>query len=117
MILSKYITLNTHIIFDISSADTKPGCVLRPSNVVPLLQQERKLLTDEDIQSCKNGFNTWAYVGDVNSRPQLSCVFQSDDAQNEFLSNPKVSDILLIHNTIANILMSLFQGGIGRRCI
>ena len=34
--------------------------------------------------------NTWAYVGDINDKPQLSCVYQSDDAQNEFLSNPKV---------------------------
>ncbi|CAN0331021.1 unnamed protein product [Hapterophycus canaliculatus] len=33
--------------------------------------------------------NTWGYVGDLNDHPQLSCVYQSDDAQNEFLSNPK----------------------------
>lgn len=42
------------------------------------------------VNTCKNGMNTWAYVGDVNDKPQLSCVYQSDDAQNEFLSNPKV---------------------------
>ena len=30
------------------------------------------------------------FVGDVNSKPQLNCVFQSDEAQNEFLSNPKI---------------------------
>jgi hypothetical protein len=71
-------------------ADTKPGCVLRPANVVPILQKERQLLSDEEVESCKNGYNTWAYVGDINNRPQLTCVFQSDDAQNEFLSNPKV---------------------------
>lgn len=72
------------------TADTKPGCVLRPSNVVPLLQQERKLITDDEVASCKNGYNTWAFIGDINNKPQLNCVFQSDDAQNEFLSNPKV---------------------------
>ena len=64
--------------------------VLRASNVVTQLQKERPLLTDEDIDSCKNGSNTWAFVGDVNDKPQLSCVFQSDEAQNEFLSDPKV---------------------------
>lgn len=42
------------------------------------------------VNTCKNGSNTWAYVGDLNDQPQLSCVYQSDDAQNEFLSNPKV---------------------------
>ena len=73
-----------------TAADTKPGCVLRPANVVSQLQKERNLLSEEQVLACKNGFNTWAFVGDINNKPQLSCVFQSDDAQNEFLSNPKV---------------------------
>jgi hypothetical protein len=34
--------------------------------------------------------NTWAFVGDLNDTPQLSCVYKSADAQNEFLSNPKL---------------------------
>ena len=34
--------------------------------------------------------NTWAFVGDLTDRPQLSCVYKSADAQNEFLSNPKI---------------------------
>ena len=64
---------------------TQPGCVLRPSNVVNLLKKERNLISDADIEACKNGFNTWAFVGDINSTPQLNCVFQSDDAQMNFL--------------------------------
>ena len=41
-------------------------------------------------QSCKSNLsNTWAFVGDLSDRPQLSCVYQSEDAQNEFLSDPK----------------------------
>jgi Protein of unknown function (DUF3172) len=74
----------------VTQADTKPGCVLRASNVVQLLQNERKLIGDADLEACKNSFNTWAYVGDINDKPQVNCVYQSDDAQNEFLSNPKV---------------------------
>ncbi|CAM9542188.1 unnamed protein product, partial [Discosporangium mesarthrocarpum] len=70
-------------------ADTKPGCVLRQANVVEVLQRKRHLLTDQDVETCKMGSNTWAFVGDLNDQPQLSCVYQSDDAQNEFLSNPK----------------------------
>ena len=84
-----FVTFNPFNVY-VTQADTKPGCVLRPSNVVPLLQKERQLITDEEVQSCKNGFNTWAFIGDINNKPQLNCVFQSDDAQNEFLSNPKV---------------------------
>ena len=29
-------------------------------------------------------------MGELNDKPQLSCVYQSEDAQNEFLSNPKL---------------------------
>lgn len=54
------------------------------------MQRKRGLLTNDDVETCKGGMNTWGYVGDLNDHPQLSCVYQSDDAQNEFLSNPKV---------------------------
>ena len=74
----------------VTQADTKPGCVLRQSNVVNLLQKERELVSDEEMEACKISYNTWAYVGDINNKPQLNCVYQSDDAQNEFLSNPKI---------------------------
>jgi hypothetical protein len=43
-----------------------------------------------EIAACKNNMNTWAFVGDLNDRPQLSCVYKSQDAQNEFLSDPKL---------------------------
>ena len=72
----------------VAQADVKPACVLRPSNVVPILK-ERKLLNDDEIRSCKNNMNTWAFVGDLNDQPQLSCVYKSEDAQNEFLEDPK----------------------------
>ena len=83
-----FLTFNPFNVY-VTQADTKPGCVLRPSNVVSQLQKERTLLSDDEVNSCKNGFNTWAFVGDINNKPQLNCVFQSDDAQNEFLSDPK----------------------------
>ncbi|KAL7485313.1 hypothetical protein ACHAW6_010908 [Cyclotella cf. meneghiniana] len=72
----------------VAQADVKPACVLRPSNVVPILK-ERKLLNDDEIRACKNNMNTWAFVGDLNDQPQLSCVYKSEDAQNEFLEDPK----------------------------
>lgn len=72
----------------IAQADVKPACVLRPNNVVPVLQ-DRHLINGKEVSMCKNRMNTWAFVGDLNDQPQLSCVYESEDAQNEFLSNPK----------------------------
>ena len=73
----------------VAQADVKPACVLRPANVVPVLQ-DRGLINSKEVKQCKDNMsNTWAFVGDLNDYPQLSCVYKSDDAQNEFLSNPK----------------------------
>jgi hypothetical protein len=72
----------------VAQADVKPACVLRPANIVPVLK-ERKLLNDEEIRGCKMNMNTWAFVGDLDDQPQLSCVYKSEDAQNEFLEDPK----------------------------
>ncbi|KAL3939729.1 MAG: hypothetical protein SGBAC_005594 [Bacillariaceae sp.] len=72
----------------VSQADVKPACVLRQSNVVPILKDNKHLLDDAEVRSCKANMNTWAFVGNLNEKPQLSCVYKSEDAQNEFLSNP-----------------------------
>lgn len=71
----------------VAQADVKPACVLRPSNVVPILR-DKKLINDKEVFACKSNMNTWAFVGDLDNTPQLSCVYKSADAQNEFLSNP-----------------------------
>ena len=71
----------------VAQADVKPACVLRQSNIVPILK-DRKLINDKEVFSCKSNMNTWAFVGDLDNSPQLSCVYKSEDAQNEFLSNP-----------------------------
>lgn len=72
----------------VAQADVKPACVLRQANVVPILK-DRKLINDREVFACKSNMNTWAFVGDLDDSPQLSCVYKSEDAQNEFLSNPK----------------------------
>ena len=71
----------------VAQADVKPACVLRSSNVVPILK-DRKLINDKEVFACKSNMNTWAFVGDLDNKPQLSCVYKSEDAQNEFLENP-----------------------------
>ena len=73
----------------VAQADVKPACVLKQANVVQVLR-EGNLINDKEVRSCKMNQNTWAFVGDLNQKPQISCVYQSEDAQNEFLSNPKL---------------------------
>jgi hypothetical protein len=73
----------------VSQADVKPACVLLESNVVSVLKA-RGLINDAEVRSCKQNMNTWAFVGALEDTPQLSCVYKSQDAQNEFLSNPKL---------------------------
>jgi len=72
----------------VAQADVKPACVLRSSNVVAILK-DKKLINDKEVFACKSNMNTWAFVGDLDNAPQLSCVYKSADAQNEFLSNPE----------------------------
>mmetsp|Transcript_16405 Transcript_16405/g.41132 ORF Transcript_16405/g.41132 Transcript_16405/m.41132 type:complete len:332 (+) Transcript_16405:125-1120(+) len=72
----------------VAQADVKPACVLRQSNIVPILKG-KNLINEKEVAACKANMNTWAFVGDLDNTPQLSCVYKSADAQNEFLSNPK----------------------------
>jgi len=74
----------------VAQADVKPACVLRAANAVPILR-DKKLINDKEVNTCKQKMNTWAFVGDLSDMPQISCVYQSEDAQNEFLErNPKL---------------------------
>jgi len=82
-----FVSFNPFNVF-VAQADVKPACVLRSSNVVPVLQ-DKGLIDSKEVRACKSKMNTWAFVGELEDYPQLSCVYQSQDAQNEFLSNPK----------------------------
>lgn len=33
--------------------------------------------------------NTFAFVGDLSDNPEISCVYHSEDAENQFLVDPK----------------------------
>lgn len=47
--------------------------------------ERRNLLTDAQVNQCKMRSNTFAYVGDINQKPEISCVYHSEDAENRFL--------------------------------
>lgn len=35
--------------------------------------------------------NTFAFVGDLDNSPEVSCVYHSEDAENQFLKDPSKS--------------------------
>jgi hypothetical protein len=47
------------------------------------------------VDSCKRSMNTFAFVGDLQDNPQISCVYHSEEAENLYLSNPKKQPGLL----------------------
>ena len=71
----------------VTQPEVKPGCVLRRSNYSVL--EQRKLVTRDETESCKKGMNTFAFVGDLQGAPEVSCVYHSEQAENQYLENPQ----------------------------
>lgn len=70
----------------VSQPEVKPGCVLRRANFNVL--ETRGLVDQQAVQACKRNMNTFAFVGDLSASPQVSCVYHSEEAENQFLRNP-----------------------------
>ena len=70
----------------VTQPEVKPGCVLRRSNYQVL--ESRKLVSKDETDSCKRGMNTFAFVGDLEASPEVSCVYHSEQAENQYLVNP-----------------------------
>ena len=70
----------------VTQPEVKPGCVLRRSNYQVL--ESRKLVSKDETDSCKRSMNTFAYVGDLGLSPEVSCVYHSEQAENQYLENP-----------------------------
>lgn len=78
-----FMSLNPFNIY-VAQPEVKPGCVLRRSNWSVL---ERKQLVDGDQEAdCKRGMNTFAFVGDLDKSPEVSCVYHSEAAENQYVS-------------------------------
>ena len=73
----------------VSQPEVKPGCVLRRANFNVL--ESRGLVDSQQVQDCKRNMNTFAFVGDLTGQPQVSCVYHSEEAENQFLRNPDKS--------------------------
>ena len=77
-----FMSLNPFNVY-VTQPEVKPGCVLRRSNWSIL---ERNKLVDGDMESdCKRGMNTFAFVGDLDKSPEVSCVYHSEIAENQYV--------------------------------
>lgn len=70
----------------VTQPEVKPGCVLRRSNFNVLERQ--KLVDNQEVESCKRRMNTFGFVGDLNEKPEVSCLYHSEEAENQYLVDP-----------------------------
>jgi hypothetical protein len=70
----------------VTQPEVKPGCVLRRANWAVL--ESRSLVPAEAVDDCKRHMNTFAFVGDLEGSPEVSCVYHSEQAENQFLRDP-----------------------------
>jgi hypothetical protein len=80
-----FLTLNPFNVY-VSQPSIQPGCVLRTNNWAIL--EQRRLVSGEQVRSCKNRMNTFGYTGNLDSQPDISCIYQNDGAKNLFLNQP-----------------------------
>ncbi|PNH09412.1 hypothetical protein TSOC_003999 [Tetrabaena socialis] len=44
-----------------------------------------QLVTPHEVDLCKQRMNTFAYVGDLKTGPEVACVYHSEEAENQYL--------------------------------
>ena len=89
-----FMTLNPFNVY-VTQPVMRPGCVLRRNNW-SLLEQKR-LIGGDKVRECKNRMNTFGFIGDLDSAPEIDCIYQNDSAGNLFLNpegavNPKETE-------------------------
>ncbi len=82
-----FVTLNPFNVY-VAQPSMRPGCVLRSNNWAVL--EQKKLVTSEQVQECKNRMNTFGFTGALESSPEINCIYQNDAAKNFFLTQPGV---------------------------
>jgi len=40
------------------------------------------------VRDCKRRMNTFGFTGDLNSKPEIECIYQNEAAGNLFLNQP-----------------------------
>lgn len=81
-----FVTLNPFNVY-VAQPSMRPGCVLRQNNWA--LLEQRKLVTSQQVNECKNRLNTFGFTGNLDSdKPDIRCIYQNEAAQNFFTAQP-----------------------------
>jgi hypothetical protein len=80
-----FVTYNPFNLY-VTQPEVKPGCVLRRSNFAVLEKDE--LVTGKQVEACKKRMNTFGFVGDLSDNPEVSCIYHSEEAENQYLVDP-----------------------------
>ncbi len=78
-----FLTLNPFSVY-LTQPQMQPGCVLRRTNWSILEQQN--LVSSEQVKDCKRRMNTFGFIGALEGKPKIDCVYQNDAAGNLFLN-------------------------------
>ena len=80
-----FVTLSPFKVY-VSQPKMTPGCVMRTNNWSIL--EQRKVINSDQVRECKQKMNTFGFTGNLESSPQVTCIYQNDAAQNLFLNQP-----------------------------
>ena len=78
-----FLTLNPFSVY-LTQPRMQPGCVLRRTNWS--LLEQRNLVSSEQVRDCKRRMNTFGFVGPLEAKPKIDCVYQNDAAGNLFIN-------------------------------
>ena len=77
-----FVTYNPFNLY-VTQPEVKPGCVLRRANFGVL--EREKLVDGKQVEQCKKRMNTFGFVGDLKGDPEVSCIYHSEEAENQYL--------------------------------
>ena len=80
-----FVSLNPFNVY-VAQPSLRPGCILRTNNWTIL--EQKNLVSSEQVRECKNRMNTFGYTGDLNSQPEINCIYQNDEAKNFYRNKP-----------------------------
>jgi hypothetical protein len=81
-----FVTLNPFNVY-VAQPSMRPGCVIRQNNWA--LLEQRKLVSSQQVNECKNRLNTFGFTGNLDSeKPDIRCIYQNEAAQNFFINQP-----------------------------
>ena len=87
-----FLTLNPFSVY-LTQPRMQPGCVLRRTNWS--LLEQKKLVSSEQVRDCKRRMNTFGFVGNLDGKPNIDCVYQNDAAGNLFINKNGTSTVPL----------------------